>query len=252
MKKITAVLVMLLACVSLGLAQANDPLLFNGDLNAAQVKKYIMQSKFLPLSINGLNSFDNKQEKASVVDVAKEQINRHHNYMAYYNAAVVCAANAEPHGLDEFVPLSVRDATNAINYATEAIKRSPNTPYMYLLRGQVYEQQGTEWIVPTGEFEIKSHDYARKALADYEKAAEIKPSIAPYGVMASLAKSLRMMEKASKYEKVAQAQQRASDKALEEQNARRVQAQRERVRRGVEEHRRVINNNFWSKWSLLK
>lgn len=248
MKKITAVLGMLLVGVSFGFAQKNDPFLYNGDLSADKVKEYITTSKFLPLSINMANSFQYAQEKEDVLAVAKEQINRHHNYMAYYNAAVVCAADAEEHAADEFVSLSARDAANAINYATEAIKRSPNTPYMYLLRGHVYLDQGAEWIVPLGEFDIKSHDYARKALADYEKVMELKPGIAPYANMADLAKALRLTEKAVKYEQRALAQQRAADKANADQEARQQKAQRA-VKQGMSE----VEKNFWTQFaSTLK
>ena len=252
MKKITAVFAMLLALASVGEAQsAQDPALFQGEMNAAQVKSYITGSKFLPLSINTNNSFNNAREKADVVAVAREQITRNGNYLAYYNAAVVYAVQSEPYGLDEFVPLDVHDAANAIANATKAIELSPNTPYMYYLRGDVYMDQGTEPIVPTGELQIKSHDYARKALADYEKVAELKPSIAPYGHMASLARALRMTEKANKYEQRSLAQQRAMEQAAADRSSRQQQTQRS-VRRGVEEHNRQIQNNFWSNWSLFK
>ncbi len=246
---------MLMACISLGFAEEqNDPFLYKGELNAAKVKQYITTSKFLPLSINGLNAFNNPQEKAEVVAMAKEQINRHHNYMAHYNAAVVYSVNAEPYGLDEFVPLSDSDAANAILNATKAIELGANNPapYMYFLRGDVYMKQGTEWNTPLGVLDIKSHDYARKALADYEKVAELKPSIAPYGHMAALAEALRMTGKAATYQQRANAQQAAIERAVADRASHQRQAQRS-VRKGVqEEQKKQIQNNFWSNWSLFK
>ena len=121
---------------------------------------------------------------------------------------------------------------------------------MYFLRGDVYMKQGTEWNTPLGVLDIKSHDYARKALADYEKVAELKPSIAPYGYMASLAKALRMTEKVAKYEQRALAQQRAVEQEAAARSAARQRQAQRFVRKKMEEHRREIQNNFWSNWII--
>ena len=170
------------------------------DLTAQDVVVHL--DTFLPTDIG---EFSSQEEKDKAGKAAQRYIAKYNNYLAYYNAAVVYAAAPDSHA-EAFVRvrLTERDEQNAIRYATKAISLSPKTPQMYLVRGSVYYRQGTMPKIVEAGLDILSHDYAKKALADFEKVSQLHRVQAPYRIMADLAEALHQPEKAALYRKVAQ------------------------------------------------
>lgn len=214
----------------LALAQTGNPYVFQKNLSADEVVGRMEKSEFLPLLLNDKNSFFNPEEKARVVKAAVAQVKKHNNYQAHYNAAVVYATYAEFNGLDAWDALDIHDAENAIRHATIAIGKSPKTPYMYLLRGQVYYDQSVWYNPREMEFSIKSHDYAKKALADFKEVLALQPSLAPYRDMAILSRLLGRLDEAGRYEGLAKQQE---EKASKKQAEKAAQAVKKKILSGL-------------------
>lgn len=225
MKNVKVILWTVLAFMLLGVGVARaqaDPALYQKDLTADEVIKKIQNSEFLPLQLHHTSSFYNQAEKDRVLKVVKEQLKKHNNYQVHYNAAVVYATYPEFYGFDCWNTLNEHDAANAILQAGLAIQFSPKTPYMYLLRGQVYYDQGVTYSAGEMEHYITSHEAAKKALADFEKVMEIHPGLAPYHDMATIARLLHKTDKAKRYENLAKAQEEALLKKQKEASSKKV------------------------------
>ena len=184
---------------------------------------------FLPLH---LGRFENQEEKDEAGKIAQRQIVKHDNYMTYYNAAVIYATPTEPGEGGLWVPLKEHDAANALRYATKAISLSPKTPDMYYLRGEVYYRQGVMSKEVDYGVDVRSHDFARRALADYEIVAKLKPSMAPYSDMGALADALGMKEKAAHYRDLGYAEQAAAEKRQKEQQLKVIREMRKKLQKG--------------------
>ena len=200
-----------------------DPAVFDGNMTVDKVISRIKNNELLPLRLNDYDSFQNSAEKERVIKVAGAQVTRYNDYTAHYNAAIVYATSGEFVG-DVQIPLSATNAANALRHATKAIELQPKSVYMYLLRGEVYARQGVGWDPHVSTY-IISHDYAKKALADFEKVAELNPALAPYLSMAGIAQALGQKAKADKYseldEKFAQQAKSAAQRQKEE-NAKKI------------------------------
>lgn len=225
MKNIKLILWAVLAFMLLGVGVARaevNPAIYQKDLTADEVIKKIQNSEFLPLQLNHTSSFYDQAEKDRVLKVVKEQVKKHNNYQAHYNAAVVYATYPEFFGFDCWNTLNEHDAANAIRHAGLAIGFSPKTPYMYLLRGQVYFDQGVTYSAGAMEYYIISHDAAKKSLADFEKVMDLHPGLAPYHDMAAIARLLHKTDKAQRYESLARVQEEALVKKQKEASSKKV------------------------------
>ena len=180
--------------------------LYRNELTVQEVIALMEQGEFLPLR---LNWFNNEDEKQQAVQAALEQLNRRNkDYVSNYNAAVVYATN---YHVDENVGiLSEADESQAIDYATVAIKQSPNDLYMYLLRAKHLDAQSNGIAFPSNEVIIESECGAKQALEDFERVApalvytksnaELKIEV--FDKMSYLARILGFADKAALYERV--------------------------------------------------
>ncbi len=196
----------LLSCVMLCgvvFAQKTDPAL-QGNLETAQDVISAMQaSQFLPLHLNEFDSFNGENEKQLALKFALKQVKKYDNYLTNYNVAVIYAAAASEEGVDYGVRVNDQEAKQAIKYATLAIgkdAKAKNTPYMYLLRGQVRFEHAVGYDIAEGKFSVSNKPMAADALKDFEKVAELNPALAPYGIMGVLAEVLGNKDKAAQYQ----------------------------------------------------
>ena len=194
----------LLGCMVLfgaAAAQQTDPRLYRGELEKAQdVIALMEQREFLPLYLNEFDSFNGEDEKQLALDFALEQVKGSDSYLTNCNAAVVYATASSEEGVDYSVRVSEKEAQQAVIYAGAAIKKSPESPYMYLLRGQVLFEHAVDYSIGDGSTELTNRARAEQALEDFEKVEELNPVLAPYGNMAVLAEVLGDEVRMEKYQ----------------------------------------------------
>ena len=180
----------------------------NGNLEKAeQVCAVVNAGNLLPLNINEYYSFNGEAEKQAAVKCAQAKLRQADNYVNNYNAAVIFATASEEEGVDYGVRVSGEEANQAANYAAKAIAKGANkdtTVYMYLLRGQTLFEHVVDYSIGNGKTDLTNRAGAAQALADFEKVAEMKPDLAPYGNMAVLAEVLGDTAKMEQYQRKAQ------------------------------------------------
>jgi len=213
MKKLLGILGCMMLCGGLALAQQTGDAL-QGNLETADDVIAAMQaSQFLPLHLNEFDSFNGENEKQLALKFALKQVEKYDNYLTNYNVAVIYAAAASEEGVDYGVRVDAKEAKQAIKYATFAIgkdSKAKNTPYMYLLRGQVRFEHAVGYDIAEGKLSVSNKPMAAEALQDFEKVAELNPTLAPYGTMSALAEVLGNKDKAAQYQR---AQKRQDEKA---------------------------------------
>ena len=212
---------MFLGCMLLSIAayaQKADPFLYRGELEADDVIELMQKDEFLPLSINTPRYFEDEAEKARVLEVALARVKKNDNYLNNYNAAVVYATADDLQGVDFGRHVNDEDSDKAVKYATRAIKLSPNTPYMYLLRAEVNHERAYMFSIEGSE--LVNKEYAKQAEADVKKAEQLNPKLFTHGIKSvQLALDHELLEKALKAApavngEVLMNQQAASQKAV--------------------------------------
>jgi len=202
MKKLLGILLgSVLLCAAAHAQQGN---LLNGKLEKAeQVCAAVEAGNLLPLNINEYYSFNGEAEKQVAVQCVQAKLRQADNYVNNYNAAVIFATASAEEGVDYGVRVTKEEADQAVNYATKAIAKGngkDTTVYMYLLRGQTLFEHVVDYSIGNGETDLKNRAGAVQALADFEKVAEMKSSLAPYGNMAVLAEVLGDEAKMEQYQ----------------------------------------------------
>lgn len=218
MKKIIVLAAVIFAHVNLFATQAGEAYnRLHGKLSAQQVMTKLQKNEILPLFVNEVAAFSTRTpSKAQLLQQAKKSISTHHNYISYYNAAVVAYTDAEWQGLDVPRQLSATDVANVINWTTKALELSRNNqaPDMYLLRALARldsyyltapypSERGINWI--------KNHKKeVRPIVADLEKVFEINRNVGTNyaDVMAKLYRGLGDTAKADSYQKIADTESR--------------------------------------------
>ena len=185
-------------------AQQKDPRLYRGELETAQdVIDVMEQGEILPLYFNTFDSFNGEDEKQKALNFALGQVKKQNNAVTNYNVAVVYATADTEEGCDYGVRVDEQAATQAIRFASEAIKKNNEDPYAYLLRGEVLFEHSVDYSIATGQMELINKNgmqaRAEQALADFEKVAELKPELAPTASMFVLAEALGDAERMAKY-----------------------------------------------------
>lgn len=199
MKKLLLGFISCAVLCGVAFAQKTDSALQGALETAKEVNAAMKKGEFLPLQLNMYDSFDGEAEKEAATKVADQRAADYKDYKSYYNAAVVWAAAASEEGVDYGVRVSEADAKKAINYATSAIKKSPDAPYMYLLRGKVRFEHSVGYDIGPGAFGLANRKMAEESLKDFEKVAQLNPALAPYGNMAVLAEALGNKDKEAQY-----------------------------------------------------
>lgn len=194
--------VALFMLTGVAVAQSAPDRFLVGDFSPDKAVEHL--SDFLPVYFNN-EGFSSVEIKGKVGQAAQHKLvdKGGYPYQAYFNAAVIYATPVD--AFRTVYPISATDAANAIRYATKAISLSPKAPYMYLVRGEVYQRQSIQWD-PHAGFVVSDRAGVEKGLADYEKVMDLQPAIAPYDQMAVLARALGLSGKVSLYEKLAETQ----------------------------------------------
>ena len=203
MKKILTLFVVMFLVGGVALAQAErDPFLW-GNFSPDEALEHL--PGFLPMYFDG-NGFSSKEVKDSIGQAMQHKLGKpgRYSYQDYFNAAVIYATSATP--LRETIALGETEVENVKKYAAEAIRLSPNEPYMYLLRGKVLLWKGIEYS-PTGDFRLRNKELAQSVLRDFEKVKELNLRLAPYGDMYIVARVLGEEDKAALYGKLANIQE---------------------------------------------
>ncbi len=208
----------------------------HGNLTDRQVQQKIKKNEILPVYVNEVASFYHTNSKPILVKNAQEQIRKHRNYVAYFNATVVCATNADWEGLDVDYQITDTDLANVLNYSQRAIELGGKTasPALYLLRAEaqmthfglfqpmamntVYFGDGLGKWISTHKKEV------RKILADFEKLEKLNPSMAYIHAadIAEMYKYTGNAKEAARFENIARKIQ-AQEEQLQRQQAARVQ-----------------------------
>ena len=192
-KVLAAVAIVLLAGV--GVVSAHD-------LSEAQIEIKLQRNEILPMFL-GCGFGEKKDEWGRI---AQQQIKKHRNYIAYYNAAAVYLADKDC--LDDAShTLTATDVANVKKYATKAIEISPKTPDMYLVRAYAITHYldfdvlsnksypGWDLVTP----QVKAHRAeVQEALKDLEEVGRLQPSMAPWGKMAMYYEALGKTEDAKR------------------------------------------------------
>ena len=234
MKKL---MLMLCLCVGVclpGFSQYINENVYRGNMSLNQVLKVINGAGFLPLYIHDTGSFIDGGKGTAKKAVEERMKQERYTYRTFYNAAVVYATKPEFQGYDNYYPLRADIANKAIEYATKAItinateakkKGIAESPYMYLLRGEVRYEQALFQNVANGTVSINpgKTEMAKGALSDLQKVAKLQPNIATYSHMSDLAKVLGKKELVDKYTQLQKEYDRVNARKLAEAKA----AQRE-------------------------
>lgn len=178
------------------LAQAQDVLFLTPDEVKAKLKNN------LPLPTIYLGAFGNRKTKDELCQLAKQQANKYHNYVAYANAAIVYTADSE-HGL---IPhdITKQDMMAAREYATRALALRPKSVNMYVLRGLAIERfLNIDLLAQNSIYEDRVSPAIRKneqlsleLIKDYEKALQLDSNLPLYAVLQSFYQALGFTEKA--------------------------------------------------------
>lgn len=191
MKKL-GLMVALLFAAGLCMAQNVDAVYqgLHGKLTDRQVQEKIKKNEILPVYVNELASFSSRRNKDILVKNAQEQIKKHKNYIAYFNATVVCATNSEFQGLDVDFDINDTDLANVLYYSQKALETGGRkaSPALYLLRAEtrmayfglfqpmsmetVFFGDGLKRWISTHKKEV------REILAEFEKLEKLNPSMA--------------------------------------------------------------------------
>lgn len=195
MKKLLVLLFALFTSFSV-FAQNKQDAGIQGDLSDEQVIEKLTRNEILPLYVNSFLSFDNASNKEKIGKLAQQQVVKHRNYVAYYNAAVVYFVSDEFLGFDTSRYLSENDIANVVKYATKAIELSGKNPCpnMYLLRAEAkMKDHGLFGFFgpymeeePEVSWAKENKALAREILKDLEKVEKLNPKYAPYWKMAKL------------------------------------------------------------------
>ena len=175
MKKLLGVVLGCMLFSVVAYAQKNDPFLYQKELTAKDVIERMKKDEFLPLAVNTPRYFEDEAEKAEVVAVAVDRVNRNDNYLNNYNAAVVYATADDLQGVDFGRHVNDEDSDKAVKYATRAIELFPNMPYMYILRAAVNYERAYMFSIEGPELVNKK--YAEQAEKDLAKAHQLNPNL---------------------------------------------------------------------------
>jgi len=198
--------------------------IFSADVNARPIRSYqdiktsLERNEILPLNL--FRNHDLDGHKKELGQLAQRQVAKHKNYTAYYNAALIYLTEDY---FDEIYNLTDTEMANIKKYATEAIRLSPKTPDMYLVRGMAIlngynfgeagnmSYSGRDCFTPLVKERITE---VRAMLRDFEKVGELNPSMAPWRSMQEFYEALgnteaarRCAAKAETYERRAAARQ---------------------------------------------
>lgn len=189
-------------------------------LSTQQIRTKLQRNEILPSVY--LDAFGSREIKSSLGKLAQQQVKQHRNYVAYYNAAVIYLTNAEVFD-DASSDLTATDLANVKKYASEAIKISPRSPDMYLVRGMALDKflnfgaasnmsyVGRDVYTPL----VKQHSKeVREILKDYEMVGKLQPDLAPWSTMASFYEILGDKENAKRCNSKDQAYARLAEERV--------------------------------------